>query len=49
MNAEDGSHVPQSFDISSYIASNTQIRFMGTVSNVDEVRFFLDNIEIAAN
>ena len=49
MNAEDGSQVPQSFDITSYIASNTQIRFIGTVSNVDEVRFYIDDIEIAAN
>jgi len=49
MSAEDGSQVPQSFDITSYIASNTQIRFMGTVSNDDEVRFQIDNVQIEAN
>lgn len=31
INGSDGSDVPQSFDISSYIASNTQIRFRTSV------------------
>ncbi len=46
MNGEDTSQVPQSFDISAYIASNTLIRFV-RAGNVDR-RFYADNIDIWA-
>jgi len=47
MNGSDASQVPQSFDLTAFIAANTQIQFVrsGNVS-----RFLLvDNIEIAWN
>lgn len=47
MDAEDASQVPQTFDMTPYISSDTQIRFLGTASTV-EGRLFIDNIQIEA-
>jgi hypothetical protein len=47
MTDSDASQVPQSFDITAYIASNTRIRFVRS-GNVKRL-FYTDNIEIAWN
>lgn len=46
LSTSDSSHITQSFDISSYIAANAQIRFLGSGSEV-EGYFYFDNIQIA--
>jgi hypothetical protein len=47
MNGSDASQVPESFDITAYIASNTQVRFVRS-GNVKR-RYYADNIVIAWN
>ena len=47
MNGSDASQVSESFDITTYIASNTQVRFV--LSGNVKRRFRADNIEIAWN
>jgi len=47
MNGSDPSQVPQSFDLTAYIASNTQVRFVRS-GNVKRL-YYADNIEIAWN
>ena len=45
LNGTDPSQVPQTFDITSFIASNTQIRFLGSGKKVGNY-FYADNIQI---
>ena len=45
LNRTDPSQVPQTFDITSFIASNTQIRFLGSGRKVRSY-FYADNIQI---
>lgn len=45
LNGTDPSQVPQTFDITSFIASNTQIRFLGSGRKVRSY-FYADNIQI---
>lgn len=45
LNGNDGSNVPQNFDISAYMFANSQIRFIGTGASVRS-QFFIDNVEI---
>lgn len=45
LSGSDSSQIAQSFDITSYIAANTQIRFLGSGGEV-EGYFYFDNIEI---
>ena len=47
MNGSDASQVPESFDITAYIASNTQVRFVRS-GNIQR-RDYADNSEIAWN
>lgn len=47
LNGSDGSPVPQSFDIGGFIGSATQIRFLGSGSDVESY-FYADNVEISA-
>jgi type II secretory pathway pseudopilin PulG len=47
MNGSDASQVPQSFDLTAYIASTTHIRFVRS-GNVNRL-FYADNIDIAWN
>jgi hypothetical protein len=47
MNGSDASQVPQSFDLTAYIASNTQIQFVRS-GNVKRL-FYADNVQIAWN
>lgn len=47
LHGNDGSPVPQSFDISGFINSATQIRFLGSGSDVESF-FYTDNVEISA-
>jgi len=47
MSGSDASQVPQTFDITTYIASNTQVQFVRS-GNLKR-RFRADNIEIAWN
>lgn len=47
INGSDASQIPESFDITAYIASNTQVRFVRS-GNVKR-RYYADNIEIAWN
>jgi hypothetical protein len=47
MNASDLNQVPQIFDLTAYIASNAQVRFVRT-GNVNRL-YYADNIEIAWN
>jgi serine protease AprX len=51
LNSSDSEVIAQSFDISSYSAANTQIRFIGTGSIPEEVStyIYIDNIQIDAN
>ena len=45
LNGTDPSQIPQTFDITSFIASNTQIRFLGSGKKVGSY-FYADNIQI---
>jgi hypothetical protein len=45
MDGADASQVPQSFDLTAYIASTTHIRFIRS-GNVNRL-FYVDNIRIA--
>ena len=45
LNGTDPSQVPQTFDITFFIASNTQIRFLGSGKKVGNY-FYADNIQI---
>ena len=45
LNGNTTTPIPQSFDISSYISSNTQIRFIATVS-YSTTSIYIDNIEV---
>ncbi len=47
MNGTDASQVPQSFDLTIHIASNTQVRFV-RIGNVKRL-LYADNVEIAWN
>lgn len=48
IDADDSSHIPQTFDLTPYIASNTQIRF--TTSGADEKdKMYIDDVQIEWN
>jgi hypothetical protein len=47
MNGNDASQVPQTFDLTPYIASNARVRFVRT-GNVKRL-YYADNVEIAWN
>lgn len=46
LNVSDGSPIPQSFDITAYMASNTQIRFLGSGTTEWSQFIFVDNVRI---
>ena len=47
MNTADNAQISQSFDISAYIATNTQIRFIGSgKASGNTVHIYFDNIQI---
>ncbi|MCP3978028.1 MAG: DUF11 domain-containing protein, partial [bacterium] len=45
LNGSDAGQVPQTFDITAYIASDTQIRFIGSGSDVESY-FYADDVQI---
>ena len=47
LNASDGSQLHQSFDLTPYIASNTQIRFRTSGAELDAL-LYVDNVQIEA-
>ena len=47
MNGSDGSQIPQTFDLTPYLTSNTQVRFVRT-GNVKRL-YYADNLEISWN
>ena len=47
MNGSDASQVPQFFNLTAFIAANTQVQFVRS-GNVKRL-FYADNIEIAWN
>jgi hypothetical protein len=47
MNDSDASQVPQSFDLTAYIASTTHVRFVRS-GNLNRL-FYADNVDIAWN
>ena len=46
LNADDASAVHDSFDLSAYMASDTEIRFQGFGDEVDSY-FYIDNVQVA--
>lgn len=48
IDADDSSHIPQSFDLTPYIASNTQIRFSTSSIQVND-KMYIDDVQIEWN